>query len=125
MVTVVSQSVMVTTNISYWRTTMATNPVYLRINLTEGGTIDSVETADGTLIPISDESLIKIPLDLGDWQLGEFKTIVLVKLIAPDGSYTWMVKPSSGDPIEFCPPGTLCRRFVPPEYLWIKPEQKY
>jgi hypothetical protein len=101
---------------------MATNPVYLRINLTEGGTIDSVETADGVSIPISDESLIETPLALGDRQLGEFKTIVLVKLIAPDGSYTWMVKPSSGDPIDFC---RLCRRFVPPEYLWIKPEQKY
>lgn len=94
---------------------MKDSPRYLTINIAEDGTIHSVKTPDGVSIPISDESLIEAPLNLGNMRLGEFKTITLVKMIATDDSYTWLVKPSGNS--DFC---RLCRRFVAPFEFWIK-----
>lgn len=123
-----------------------TDTSYLTIEISEDGQIIDTKVRGKSVDP--SESLLDKPLrlrDLGggldsdqdDIAIGEFKTIILIKLIKSDGSYTWLVK----DPPEYStvekpkisPTQELliCRR--PPRCsfrsiqigdneLWIKPE---
>lgn len=97
---------------------MADNNTYLTIRVLEDGTIHSVMARTGTLLKAS-RNLDK-SLSLGN---NPIKTIVLIKLIKPDNSYTWLIKyPPEPD----CFPCARCRCAGPlalnEESLWIKPE---
>jgi hypothetical protein len=98
---------------------MDNSRVYLTIRIAEDGVIESIETRGGISIPESERSLIEEPLDLGNKHIGEFRTITLIKLIAPDRSYTWLVKA----PLEYCRTKS-CRYYELDESLWIKPSQE-
>jgi hypothetical protein len=98
---------------------MSNDPIYLTIRITREGIIDSIETADGISVSESEQSLIDAPLHLGENRIGEFRTITLFKLIAPDGKYTWFVK----SPMEFCPT-FRCSWMLPDESCWIKPQEE-
>ncbi len=99
---------------------------YLTIQITEDGATKLVKTRENVTLETSPNLLDK-SLNLADISIGEVRTIILIKLIRPDGRYTWLIK----HPPEamLCKGCTHCRctrvQNLEDESLWILPKDSY
>ena len=85
--------------------------------------INSVQDGGNAALETSEDLLNKLLNESGIISISEFRTIILMKLIRPDGYYTWLVKhPRESMLCKLC---TRCKCSsayrLNDESLWINP----
>lgn len=104
---------------------MTDSSSYVIIQVAEDGATKFVKTRENVILETSPNLLDKL-LKLADISIGEFRTIILIKLIKPDGCHTWLIK---HPPEARCKGCTNCRcrtiHGLEDESLWVQPKNSY